>query len=305
MITKFLELIFTEGQEFSKENFLGFYLEKIKTVTPHKVKAIRQNSRLSRASRMTGLSAGFPIKENVHPNQIVHIVGSGASVLDFDFTSKEFSDSISISLNDAIFLPFYSDYNSFERGKGWFAEIKDPISYEEKINMALVETNADVLCRIPANPTTLFDYPEAILTRPLKAHLFTTIDALSEKFFDRQISYYLSDKVDKKSPGIEPGFSLGRIIMLLIKHGYRDIRLVGVDLFTSEHFWDVSNNHNWLLSTYGATEKKMHNTATKANFRQFTAPEFLEKLHKLEQQYDYQVRTDKRSGSAKILPSWN
>lgn len=148
-------------------------------------------------------------------------------------------------------------------------------------------------------------YPQAILTRRTKSHLFTSVDALSEDKFDKQLRLYLGEKVSTRSPGLDPGFSLGRIIVRLLKLGYKDIRLLGIDLFTAEHFWNFSQDHKWLSSVRGSENKDVHPTALAASFREWTAPKFLERLHELEDVFGYRIRTHSQSGSSKILPTWN
>lgn len=273
-------------------------MQGLKAFTPHKLKAARQVLLLRRAEAITGLRGGFPVPQSNSTEQIAYVIGSGASILDFDLKERELRKSVSITLNNSIFLPFSPKFHSYEGSKR-------PVELEKKLRRVLVGSEINVLCRIPVNLKSLLDYPEAILHRPKNSHLFTSVDALSEGQFDQQLRYYLSDKVHQLSPGLDPGFSLGRIIIRLLKLGYKDIRLLGIDLFSAEHFWHSSQSHTWLLKLYGSEDKSTHNTALEADFRAWTAPAFLIRMHNLEDRFGYRITTDSQSGSARILPPFN
>lgn len=89
-------------------------MDKIKSYAPHAVKAIRQEFLLKRAESLTGLKSGFPVAEAFDSQAPAYVVGSGASILDFNLNDQELESSLSVSLNDAIFLPFTPKFHSYE-----------------------------------------------------------------------------------------------------------------------------------------------------------------------------------------------
>lgn len=278
------------------------HLDKLRMFVPYGPKAVRQQIRLQRAGRISGLSTRLPMPQKEDLDSPIYILGSGASALDIDVHSEEFRKCISVTLNNAIFLHSSPNFHSFE--KTFNSERATKLIYSEEVLLEILrDSSVDVLCQVPMRLRTLVTYPEAILLRPDNSHLFVSVDALPSEKLDEQMRHYLSENIGNNLPGPDPGYSLGRILVRLVKMGFKDIRLIGIDLFNAEHFWHHSDEHSWINSFYPVERNQVH--GTNREDRIWPAHKFLSRLHQMEDDYGYRLRTDKNSGSSKILPSWN
>lgn len=152
------------------------------------------------------------------------------------------------------------------------------------------------------NLRRLRGYPEFILKKPEKASLYTSTSALSKEHFNRQFDLYMSEKVHHGSPGFDPNFSVGRLVVRLLKLGYKDIRLVGVDLFTSEHFYHCSPAYPQLTKIRGGPKGKSHPTSDSG--RIWTAQDFLSTVNSLGSKYNFRLSSHPKSGTSDLLPNW-
>lgn len=273
-----------------------------KTVTrfaPYYLKSLRQNVRLKRAQELTGIYNNFSDAFRSEKSSPVIIFGSGASVLDFDFSKQIPRDSLTIAINDSVFLSPEFDLLSFELPR----DRSKAESKGKKLNSHLFGGRTETLCRIPIDLRDLERYPNFILNRPSQSYLFTSVSALSAKTFNTQLRNYLSPKVNQNAPGIDPGYTLARVIIRLLKLGYSDIKLVGVDLFTPDYFWQSSEAFGFLEGLNGKPSQDIHSTADPKN-KLLPAVMFLEKIAILEDEYSFRISSFYKSGSASILRPW-
>lgn len=266
---------------------------------PYGIERIRENRRLIRAARTYGFPADFPLRPS---GKALYIIGTGPSVLDFDFSQIKSEGAVSLVLNDGIFLDYKYDYHSFElnRHVGWRA-------YENERLVELYDkSDMKTLCRIPKITSELEDYHSALYKNPSRVSLFTSVTAFSRANFPRQLSNYFSHRIHSNAPGIDPGFSLGRLLIRLIKLGFNDLRLVGVDLFSADHFWHHSSDFTWMLNLRNKNgwvpkfADGPHKIAR--DFRLVNAINLLEYLEGVSSEYGFSLRTQKESAIAKIIP---
>mgnify|MGYP006439289129 CR=1 FL=1 len=87
-----------------------------------------------------------------------------------------------------------------------------------------------------------------------------------------------------------------------LKIGFKDIKLVGIDLFTSAHFYHNSDLYPELRKIRGAPTPGLHKTAETS--RAWSAPVFLETLIGMREQYDFEIFAFHKSGTSVLLPEW-
>ena len=252
---------------------------------------------MRRAESRTGLKADFPIR-SIGNEGPVFIIGSGASLLEFDHTAHLTREVTSITINNALFSDVRSDFHSYELDP-------DPVFrpyVDERIATVVQNSSVQFLCRLPRSLSDFSLYPSNLLLNPNRSHLFASIDALPESGFLKQLDFYLSPNIPVPYPGIDPGFSLGRILLRLIKMGYKDIRLVGVDLFSSDHFWHHSEEHAWMRKHKGSNNRAAHGTTDKS--RRWPADSFLCFLEQQGDRFGFRLTTHRKSQTAEILPTW-
>lgn len=270
----------------------------IMRVAPNYLKAFRQNSRLKRAKELTGISNNFSDAFKSERSSPVIIFGSGASVLDFDLSKQIPTESLTIAVNDSVFLSPEFDLLSFELSRNPSTDAPR----EKKLHAHLSNARTETLCRLPIDLSDLERYPKFILNRPSKSYLFTSVQALPAKNFNRQLRNYLRPGIHQNAPGIDPGFSVGRLILRLIKLGYSDIKLVGVDLFTPDYFWQSSQEYGFIEALNEKPTRDFHVTVDPK--RMWPANIFLEELAKLEDEHNFKISSFHKSGSASILRPW-
>lgn len=267
-------------------------------LSPHWAKALRQTIRLGVAKKISGISTKFPLNEFVDLDSPIILFGSGASILDFDFQAGMPQGSISITLNDAAHICLHSDFHSYEPSR----ETRKDFELSSRLSQRFSGTETEILCRLPQRLGDLRLYPDFVLKNPNTSHLYTSVSALPANRFIRQLDHYFDESTPIFSPGIDPGFSLGRLILRLLKIGFTDLRLVGVDLFTPEHFYHLSNEHKWLAELHGSPKLLIHDTVRPE--RVWPAPYFLETLESLQDRYGFSLSSFYKSGSSVLLPGW-
>lgn len=268
---------------------------------PYGIERAREDIKLTRASKTYGFLAGFPLRPSGAP---LYIIGTGPSVLHFDFSKIKAQDAVSIVMNDGIFLDHNFDYNSFElnRHNEW------RVYENERLEKIYALNNMKTLCQIPKKTSELEDYHPVLFRNPSRVALYNSVTAFSPANFPRQLSNYFSKRVSLDAPGIDPGFSLGRLLIRVIKLGFDDIRLVGVDLFSAENFWHNSSDFAWMLELKSKNglvsnfSNGVHKTARE--HRLVNAINFLEYLNGISSRHAFSLRIQKESAMTKILDSF-
>lgn len=265
-----------------------------------KAKSIRQNLILQQLRAAHNTCDIFPIPQVTSGGGEILVVGSGASVLDFDLKSSV-SGSFSIAINDAIFLDDGFSVHSFELSnhEPWRPHIRT------RVSRLLSSSSLEVLCHSQGfgHPNKV---PDFMKQHPNRVHLWTTVNAEKEKL-EQQLRYYLSPKNRFDSPGPDPNFSLGRLIVRLMKLGYTDIRLAGVDLVTPDYFWNRSKEFSWMREiqqTYLPMQGlQSHRTARSTN--PWPAKEFLLRLKSFGESHSIRIAAHRMSPASRFLDSWD
>lgn len=266
----------------------------------YSTKAIRQRARLGMWVQRLGISSRFPIPPVINPESPLFLVGSGASVLDIN-VDKQMGEAISISINDAIFLSEKFKIHSYEISKDrtWRPFIDERISDIMRSEDLRVISSLSSIKRPFEKPSFFSNYPSRI-------SLWSSINAEKEDL-RKQMSWYLSLSVPSETPGPDPNFSLGRLLVKAIKLGYRDIRLAGVDLFTAEHFWQHSEDHSWIKEIHeksrGLDIRQPHKTNMGSN--KWPAFEFLEAVRDLTSHTGVNISTHKSSPLSDYFATWS
>lgn len=87
------------------------------------------------------------------------MIGSGASILDFDLANLDSKAEFHIALNNAIFLPFKLKFHSYELvSNAWYSE-----AMSERHEEILSEADLDFLCRLAIDLRDLKRYPASLL----------------------------------------------------------------------------------------------------------------------------------------------
>ena len=285
------------------EQFPYILTKPLSRVTPNRLKSIRQSMRLRKA--LQGRPPTNPTAWENNGGSIFYILGSGASILHFDFSNPEFSQSPSVGINDVIFfndlLPSYS--YELTLNKPW-----RPF-YHQKQAEVLSSGTSEFVSQVPLSLKVLSEYPDKFWANPDKCHLYASMDAIGEKGFRRQLEWYLRRDGDNTSPGLDPGFSLGRLIVRALKLGFTDIRLGGIDLISGEHFWHFDEEFSWMrkvhqphLDSRGHSQNG-HKTNSMTN--RWPARVFLEHLSGISSDFGFELRAQKDSGASKFLDVWN
>lgn len=270
-----------------------------KNIIPDTLKSLRQEIRLRKAGQLLGLPTSFPVPLAGKSDFPIYIVGGGASVLDFDFSSEEATNGFKLAMGPTIFLDQKFHYITFETS--------DSLDYMglvgDKVLEIVANTDTKFILRIPHILKQMQSQPPVFQKIPSRAHLMASIDLLGPAMMESQIKQYLSGYVSHSKPGLDPRFTMGRLIIRLIKLGYKDIRLVGVDLLTPEYFYDVSEEYSSVRASLPKTRNKVHSTANPE--RIWPATLFLEKLLQFQERYGFQITADKKSSVSQILPAFN
>lgn len=247
---------------------------------------------------MSGFRNGFPIRD-VEDGVAAVLIGSGASVLDFDFSTLESSITLDIAMNDAIFLPTKPKFHSYEHTTN--SKYSEAVSARH--DEILSDADLSLICRLPMNLHELGRYPDSFQRNQGKVHLFASVTAREGNRFERQFRRYLHGKTKVGLPGPDPGFSLGRLIVRLLKHEVRDIRLLGVDLFSPDYFWEQLEDYSWLADIKSNPKRLVHHT--NETWRPWTAVSFLEVLLELQDEFGFSIKTQKSSGTARFIDSFD
>lgn len=270
-----------------------------KKAVPDYLKSFRQELRLKRAGKIFGLSTEFPIGAAESHSPPTYLVGGGASVLDFDFSSKEFATGTKIAMGPAIFLEEQFDFGTFEAAN----EVEYMNLVGRRVREMSNSSETQFILRIPhvlrmmrAQPTIFTDLAD-------RSHLMASIDLLEPKTMEAQLGRYLSPKVDISKPGLDPRFTLGRMIIRLIKLGHKDIRLVGIDLITSDYFYHSSDKYIELKRALPAASAGTHSTANREKI--WPAPLFLDKIIRYVEQDSFRISVDRNSPASSFLPVFN
>ena len=242
----------------------------------------------------------FPVKYSKSGAHPLYIVGTGASVLDFDFDA--FSDeTTTVALNDAIFLSDNFMFHSFEpsRNEAWRPVI------EARIRESLLRGKLEVLSNISRHhllkekPVFFHEFPERV-------NLWSSTTA-SKAVFPMQLDWYLSSSTGIYTPGPDPNFSLGRLLVRAIKLGYRDIRLVGIDLVTPEHFWHFSDEFRWIRQQHSlfADYTRLGEHKINSKKREWPALQFIQQLQDLTSSQKVEIRVFSSSPLSEHFRSWD
>lgn len=270
-----------------------------KNLIPDTLKSLRQEIRLRKAGQLFGLPTSFPVPLAGKSDLPIYIVGGGASVLDFDFSSKEAIHGLKLAMGPTMFLSQKFHYITFEPA--------DSLDYMglvgDKVFEIVANTDAKFILRIPHILRQMQSQAPVFQKIPARAHLMASIDLLGPAMMESQVKRYLSGNVSHSKPGLDPRFTMGRLIIRLIKLGYKDIRLVGVDLLTPEYFYDASEEYSSVRASLPTTRNIVHSTANPE--RTWPATLFLEKLLQFEERYGFQITADKKSSVSQILPAFN
>lgn len=256
--------------------------------------------RLNKSGSKTGLSTNFPDFAEISRSLPVYIVGSGASLMNFDFSSPHFTSGFKVLVNDAMFLDVESNLTLFELSPNETWNKFRGVKFGEIIR----SSHCEIAVTLPRKVQLVENIPKELLESPTRTHLFAAATVRSRESLGGQLQTYLSDSVSQSEVGLDPGFSVGRILLRLLKLGFRDFRLIGVDLFSPEHFWQVMPEYSWVADrrpkNYGLTR---HNIASIE--RRFPAQDFFEQLQLEERSFGFSVRADPGSGLSKIIQSWD
>lgn len=283
----------------SEKSLRGYHIQTQLGKSVYTAKIVRQSLKLRAGAAITRLSPNFPVPNATSEHTPIYLIGSGASLLNFDFKNPEVVSSDLIAINDSMYLDFGAAYVHYELDTSPSWKEKN----NQRLNELLQKDDLSVIFTLPRSLSLLGDIPQALKASPTRAHIFTSVSVHGEKILESYLPWYLETLATPKTPGLDPGFSLGRIILRLIKLGYKDIRLIGVDLFTPQHFWHESGEFGWIADYREVNESGPHNIAS--SDRTLTAQSFFSTLANLENQFDFRVRTDKNSGSSAIIPAWN
>lgn len=277
----------------------SFAVELGKKVVPDSIKSFRQEIRLRHAGKIFGLSTEFPIPIARQNQSAVYIVGGGASVLDFDFSSDEVAKGVKIAMGPAIFLNQHFDF--------FCVETSDQVDYMrlvgDRIKEVVESVDTKFILRIPHILDQMRSQPPVFQELFERSHLMASISLLGPTQMGHQLDRYFSSKVCSTKPGLDPNFTLGRMVIRLIKLGYKEIRLVGVDLLTPEYFYHSASEYFDLRAASPTSGEGFHSTANPK--RKWPAPVFLTALTSLEDRYGFQMRVDKASPLSKLMVSFN
>lgn len=266
---------------------------------PFSAKAQYQSFRLWEAVRRTGFSGLFP---TTFPelDKPIYVFGSGGSLADFEMDSLGHDSVVKIALNDAMFFSDSFNFISYEL----HSKIQERPVQNRRIEEIMRTGHAHFLCRLPLRLTSLNDYPSVFLSEKSRVHLFTSFSSRGESAFYSEFNW-LNEKQRQIRVGLDPGFSLGRILVRLALMGHKDIRVVGVDLFTVEHFWDHLDSFEAIKKErkLGVSGLSEHNTNSVD--RVWSAAKFLEVFAQLCESHGISLTADPRSGVSKILMSWS
>lgn len=133
-------------------------------------------------------------------------------------------------------------------------------------------------------------------------HLFSYVSARECNRFENQFRRYLDPDIPAGYPGREPGFSLGRLMVRLLKNQVRNIRLLGVDLFTPEYYWTQSQDYYWLAELRTRPEGLLH--STNEPWRPWKAVSFLEFLLGMQEEVGFNIKIRKASGTASFMDTF-
>lgn len=270
-----------------------------KNVVPDDLKSFRQELRLKRAGKIFGLSTDFPIRAAGRHSPPIYLVGAGASVLDFDFSSEEFARGTKIAMGPAIFLEEQFDFGTFEAA--------NEVEYMELVARTVREiassSETQFILRIPHVLRMMRAQPTIFTELADRSHLMASIDLLEPKKMEAQLGRYFSPKVDVSKPGLDPRFTLGRMIIRLMKLGHKDIRLVGIDLITPNYFYHSSDKYIELRRALPAAGAGAHSTANPE--KMWPAPLFLEKIIQFGEQERFRISVHRQSPAASFLPVFN
>lgn len=212
------------------------------------------------------------------------ILGSGPSVLeltaaDFDRIAK----GTSVGLNSWALHDFVPDAYSFEE-----MENDDYVSVAATISTLLTETRIAVarplILHLRPKPNTpsrrLVTIPPA-LVQHLRYYGRTTVECKNIRNLELDLTKLIEMKRTRKIPDyvlLDSGSSVARMASLGIARGFARIVLVGVDLNTSDYFFDRDqrflSNHG--LSSFNPSVRRTTTHDTEETFnRPFASSEFL------------------------------
>lgn len=217
------------------------------------------------------------------------ILGSGPSVLELrDSDFERISTGTSVGLNSWVLHDFVPDAYGFEE-----MENDDYVSVAATISKLLGETRITAarpqILHLRPKPHTpsrrLVTIPPA-LVQNLRYYGRTTVECKKIRNLEHDLTKLIEMKIKRKIPDyvlLDSGSSVARIASLGIARGFARIVLVGVDLNTSDYFFDRDqrflSNHG--LSGFNPSVRRTSSHDTEETFnRPFASSEFLVALSK-------------------------
>lgn len=212
------------------------------------------------------------------------ILGSGPSVLELrDSDFERIRTGTSVGLNSWVLHDFVPDAYSFEE-----MENDDYVSVAATISRLLgqarITAARPLILHLRPKPQTpsrrLVTIPRA-LVRNLRYYGRTTVECKCTRNLEHDLTKLIEMKKMRKIPDyvlLDSGSSAARIASLGIARGFARIVLVGVDLNTSDYFFDRDQR---FLSRHGLTgfnpsERRTTRHDTEETFnRPFASSEFL------------------------------